>query len=316
MNVYSDFSVRAPRPTVVALGCFDGVHRGHSAVLQTAKEIALERNCDAAALSFTEPPRNYFFPGSVSLLTLPDHKAARMEALGLDALWHIPFDRQISRIPAEEFFYDLLLDHLQAKHIVCGFNYTFGAKAEGTVALLERLCQSNGIGLTVLPPITVGQTEVSSSAIRTAITEGRVEDAELSLGHPYSIQAKVIDGQKLARKLGFPTVNQIFPSPLTVPRYGVYASRVSIEGVPTPFWGISNVGTRPTVNGSLLCVETHLFDFEGDLYDKEIEVAFLSFLRDEKKFDSLEELTARVQEDIEKAKKIIANYKSILLKQR
>ena len=305
MIQYSDFSTPSPRSTVVALGCFDGVHVGHVAVLKKAKEIAVTLGCDAAALSFTTPPKNFFVPRAVSLLTTPQEKAARIEALGIDLLWHIAFDQQISAITPESFFCELLLGQLRAKHIVCGFNYTFGAHAAGNVALMEELCRAHGVGLTVLPPVSIAGNEVSSSAIRQAITDGRPEDAAIALGRSYSVKSSVIDGQKLARKLGFPTVNQCFPKHLAVPRYGVYASRIRTEHSPVCFYGISNVGTRPTVNGSLLCVETHLFDFDGDLYGKEIEVEFLAFLRDEKRFDNLEELSAQVKADILTAKNLI-----------
>ncbi len=308
MTIYSNFLSPAPTPCAVALGCFDGVHRGHAAVLSKARELAADLGCTPAALSFTQPPRNFFVPNSVSLLTSPEEKAARIEALGIERLWHIPFDEQISAVSPEDFFFKLLAERLRAVHLICGFNYTFGARAEGNVALLDKLCRENGIGLTVLPPVSTDGAEVSSSAIRKAVTEGKPELAPAALGRPYSLRASVVDGQKLARRLGFPTVNQIFPASLTVPRYGVYVSRIRVPDQVSPFFGITNVGTRPTVNGTLLCAETHLFCFEGDLYGKEIEVEFLHFMRPERKFGSLDELTRQVEEDIQTAKKKIASY--------
>ncbi len=311
MTIFSDFSTPSPSPTVVALGCFDGVHLGHGAVLAMAVELADRHGLASAVLSFQEPPKNYFSPGSVSLLTTAEEKAAEIEACGIDLLWHVPFDAKISSVSPEDFFFEILLNCLHARHVVCGFNYTFGACARGNVELLETLCEENGIGLTVLPPVVTGDMEVSSSAIRKTITEGRMEDAAAALGRPYSLRASVIDGQKLARRLGFPTVNQIFPDLLTVPRHGVYVSRIQIVGNDSPCFGISNVGTRPTVKGSLLCAETHLFDFDGDLYGREIRVEFLHFLRDEKKFDSLEALTEQIEKDILQAKNKIADYSNV-----
>ena len=240
----------------------------------------------------------------VTVLTLPEEKERRIEALSVDCLWHVPFTAEISRISAEAFFSDLLIGRLHAIHLICGFNYSFGARAEGNAALLTRLCRERGIGLTVLPPVATGELQVSSSTIRAAITEGRAEDAALALGRPYSLRARVIDGQKLARTLGFPTINQIFPASKAIPRRGVYAVRIRIDGYASPFYGISNVGIRPTVGGELLCVETHLFDFEGDLYGKEPEVEFLSFLRDEVPFDSIDALSAQVWRDIATARSI------------
>lgn len=302
MKTYTSTYPRAPlSPTVVALGCFDGVHIGHAQVISHAKKIADERALPLTVWSFAEPPKNYFAPDSVPLLTKIPEKRALMRKLSVDRFFCFPFDEKIASMPPEKFFFDILLKKIGAVHIVCGFNFNFGAKGAGNIALLEKLCSENGIGLSVLDAVTLDGVSVSSSAIRKAILEGDMEFATKLLGRPYSLRERVVNGQHLARRLGFSTANQIFPSKKAVLRYGVYHVRVKV-GKKT-LNGISNVGMRPTVNGSLLCAETHIFDFEGDLYGKFITVEFLEFIRPEQKFESLEALETQIKKDIEYVRK-------------
>ena len=289
-------------PTVVALGCFDGVHIGHTRVIDLAKNIADERALPLTVWSFAEPPRNYFLPDSVPLLTDTSEKRALMRKLSVDRFFCIQFDEKIASMPAEKFFFDLLLKKIGAVHIVCGFNFNFGAKGAGNTALLEKLCTENGIGLSVLDAVMLDGISVSSTATRKAISEGDMTLAEKLLGRPYALREKVVDGQHLARKFGFSTANQIFPRKKAIMRYGVYRVRVKIGK--KIFNGISNVGMRPTVNSSLLCAETHIFDFEGDLYGKYITVEFLEFIRPEQKFDSIEALEAQIKKDIKYVREI------------
>lgn len=305
MIIGSSLSFSTDAPTVVALGCFDGVHLGHAAVIKAAKAQALRQGCACAVWTFEEPPKNYFVPNSVSLITTRQTKEFLFRELGVDLLVCVPFDHSVADMPAETFFEQILLSQMRACHLVCGYNYTFGAKGAGDVSLLQILCDTHGIGLTVLPPVTVGGVSVSSSAIRSAIEEGRPEDATALLGRPYSLTAPVVNGQHLARTLGFPTVNQLFPNGLTVPRAGVYVTRVTVGESKTPLYGISNVGTRPTVNSNILCCETHIFDYVGNLYQQTAKIEFLSFLRAERKFDSVKALAEQVAKDIKEAKRIV-----------
>ena len=305
MNLISSLSYRSPLPSVVALGCFDGVHLGHTAVLSEARERATALGCACTVLTFTEPPRNFFSPRSVPLITDAITKRERIAALGADTLVCVPFSSEIAAMSAEDFFENILLDRLRACHIVCGYNYSFGAKGLGNTVLLEQLCAERGIGLSVLPAVKVGEMPVSSSDIRRAVMEGRPEDAQAMLGRPYALTATVVNGQHLARSLGFPTINQIFPDGMLIPRAGVYASRVTVEGESVFYNGISNVGIRPTVTDHTLCCETHLFDFSGDLYGRSVTVELLSFLRPERKFDSIDTLAEQVRADMNAAKKIL-----------
>lgn len=299
MIIGSSLSFSSATPTVVALGCFDGVHLGHTAVIQAAKAQALRQGCLCAVWTFEEPPKNYFFPNSVSLITTRQAKETLLRQLGVDLLACVPFDQSVASMSAETFFENILLFQMRACHLVCGYNYTFGAKGAGDVSLLQALCDAHGIGLTVLPPVTVGGVSVSSSAIRSAMEDGRPEDAAALLGRPYSLTAPVVDGQKLARALGFPTLNQIFPHGALIPKAGVYATRVTLPHATRSYGGISNVGIRPTVTDHTLCCETHLFDFSGDLYQVPVTVEFLSFLRPERKFASLEAMSEQIRKDMD-----------------
>lgn len=302
MNIIHTIQYVSDVPTTVALGCFDGVHLGHASVIRAAKEQSKKLGLPLAVFTFTEPPKNFFIPHSVPLITPTAEKEALIGALGADLLLSIPFSREIAAWPAEQFLSDILRDRLRAAHVVCGFNYSFGAGGAGNVELLRKFCKDHGIGLTVLPPLTSGGQTVSSSLIRQAIRDGDPETVRRLLGRNYSLRGRVIDGQKLARRLGFPTVNQEISEELAVPRYGVYVTKIHGIGSALPYYGITNVGLRPTVKGTLLCSETHIFDFDGDLYGKELTVEFLAFLRPETPFPSLEELERQVKSDIQSAK--------------
>lgn len=308
MTLHSTLPKQPLAPSVVALGCFDGVHLGHRAVILRAVRWAKELGISSTVFVFESSPKNYFSPDSVPQLTDRETKIALLEKLGVDTVVCLPFDESIATTSAEDFFHKILCGSLSAKHIVCGYNYSFGAKGLGNTALLASLCDAAGVGLSVLPPITIDGTAVSASTIRRALEEGRLDDAYLLLGRFFSIRSTVVDGQHLGRRLGFPTVNQILSRGLVVPKHGVYFSRVTVSGVPTPYFGITNVGTRPTVGSEFVGAETHLLDFCGDLYGKEIEVELLSFLRPEQKFSSLDELSAQVHSDIEIAKKMARDF--------
>lgn len=302
MKLYSSLPTVALAPSVVALGCFDGVHLGHRAVIDTAVKAAREQGLSSVVFTFDSSPKNYFSPNSVPQLTDRETKISLIEAMGVEHLVCLPFDASIATTSAEDFFRKILVDALGAREIVCGYNYSFGAKGRGNATLLREWCDAAGIGLTVLAPITSNGTPVSSSAIRLALEDGRMEDANASLGRAYAISSVVLDGQHLGRRLGFPTLNQRLGETLLSPRYGVYLSRTKIEGDDALYFGITNVGTRPTVGSDFVGAETHLFGFSGDAYGKKITVELLSFLRPERKFDSVEELSTQVHSDMELAK--------------
>lgn len=302
MNIATKISYSSPSPSVVALGCFDGVHLGHISVICRAVEIAKELGVPCIVFTFDEPPKNLFSAEPVPLITSATKKAELISSLGVDTLVTVPFTKEIAALSPSEFAEQILIKNLNASHIVCGFNYTFGARAQGNTAFLADFCNSRGIGLSAMPRFEIGEECVSSSLIRERISCGDVETAAKLLGRAYSISANVISDKGLARKLGFPTANQVFDRKTLMPKNAVYATRALIGDKWLP--AITNVGMRPTVNGGVRCAETHVIGFSGDLYGKELEIEFVAFIRDEQKFESIEALSARVLADIETVKKM------------
>ena len=305
MRTFDSIDFLSDTPLVVALGCFDGVHRGHSSVLKTAKDRADELGIPFCVFTFEEPPRNFFSPHSIKLLTTKEEKLDLFEKSGADVAVCVPFDKKIIEVEAEDFVKKILIENLSATHVVCGYNYTFGKKALGNTELLRSICTEHGVGVTVTDDVTVNGISVSSSVIRAMLADGNVEGATSLLGRYYSISGSVVNGQHLARSLGFPTVNIIPNEKQLTPKNGVYLTRICFDGEEK--FGITNVGIRPTVNTNILCAETHIFDFDGNLYEKSITVEFIRFIRKETKFSSVEGMATQVKKDIEVAKAHIKN---------
>lgn len=285
---------------VAALGCFDGVHIGHRELLTRAKSLALSLSLPLVVLSFDAPPRDAFSDEKTPLICSPAEKHRIFESLGVDVSISLTPTRQFLSASAEEFVNGVLLGTLRAKAVVCGYNYSFGRGREGDAETLRRLCEAHGTAVTVIEEQRIEGTAVSSSAIRRAIAEGDTEAIRAMLGRYYSITSEVVDGQHLARRLGFPTLNMLPDPNITLIRRGVYVTRVTIDG--KCYRGITNVGVRPTVDSPLLCAETHIFDLCADLYGHTVTVEFLHFIRPERKFDSVEELAAQVEADMALAK--------------
>lgn len=304
MKSYKTNEFFSDSPCVVALGCFDGVHIGHQSVISRAVSISKDLSVKSAVWTFDESPRNFFSPYTSPIITDRDEKRKLMRALGIDIFVSVPFDTETGSLSPEDFFEKILVQRLRAVHIVCGFNYSFGKGGRGKTELLKKLCDDNNIGLTIIESIDVDGVPISSSRIREAVEAGNIEEAQKYLGRPFSINTIVIDGQKLARRLGFPTVNQVFERGILVPKNGVYITRVTIGS--KKYYGITNVGIRPTVGGKILCAETHILDFCGNLYGKKLRVEFLQFIRPETAFSSVDELSEKVHTDIETAKTIIS----------
>lgn len=303
MQVYENSDHRSDKITVVALGCFDGVHVGHKAVISTAVNIAKKLSAESAVWTFEFPPKNYFSTEPVPLLTTAMEKQTLIESLSVDRLICVPPCPEIFSMSPEDFFEKILIERLSAVHIVCGFNYTFGKKGTGNISVLKKMCEKANVGITVIEPVDTNGISVSSSEIRAALLEGNAALANKLLGYNFSLTAPVVGSQHLATKLGFPTANQLFGENKLVPKNGVYVSRIILgEAVK---YGITNVGVRPTANDHTLCAETHIFDFDQCLYDRMITVEFLDFIREEKQFSSLDELTRQINDDIETAKQFI-----------
>ncbi len=307
MQIYNNLNFCTDTPCVLALGCFDGVHLGHRAVINAAKKIATEHGLPLGVFTFATPPRNFFLPDSVPMICTTEDKLALLESLGVDICICVPCNNDIFSIEPEEFVSDIIFSCLCASHIVCGYNYSFGKGGKGNPALIDSICKKRGAALTVIDEQIINGLSVSSSLVRLLVANGDVAQAATLLGRPHFLTSEVVDGQHLARTLGFPTVNTIPPHGLLLPKRGVYVSRVSFGD--TFKYGITNIGIRPTVGTEILCAETHIFDFEGNLYGRKIKTEFLRFLRAEKKFSSVEEMAEQIHKDINTAKDVINNLK-------
>ena len=288
------------RPSVVALGTFDGVHLGHRSILGTAMARARAVGLDAVACTFDRHPMEIVHPDRAPVpITTVDERLALIGETGVDAVVVLGFTRELAGIEPETFVKDVLLDRLRAREVVVGYNHRFGRAARGDARLLEDLAERFGFRAHVVPPTTVDGVAVSSTEIRSALLRGDVRSAARGLGRPYSIEGEVTSGAGRGRTLGFPTANIAPDRPLLVAR-GVYRGRVSIEG--GPHEAVVNVGVRPTFGETSLAVEAHLLDFTGDLYGRRVRLEFLTRLRDEMRFSSVDDLKAQVARDIAAAR--------------
>lgn len=284
-----------------ALGNFDGVHIGHRELLITAAKKGYGANA-SAVWTFRIHPGILLGKSTVKILTETEQKLEYFADAGIEYAILEDFDA-VSSLSPEEFAKGLLIKKLGVCHAVCGFNFSFGKKAAGNAALLKKYFEEFGHNVSIIPPCKIDGETVSSSLIRKKIELGDTESAEKLLGHPFSICIPVTEGQKLGRTLGIPTINQIFPANRAVPRFGVYATLCHIDG--KVYAGVSNVGIRPTIDEKEKFVgcETHILNYSGNLYGKKIRVDFCKFIRAERKFTSIEALTAEIQENIKETQK-------------
>ncbi len=298
------------RGGVVAIGNFDGVHRGHQSVLEPALEIARRDNVPALVLTFEPHPRQVFRPDvPLFRLTPAPMKAALLGALGFDAVVEQQFDRAFFGLSPQDFVQSVLVEGLGITHVVTGFDFHFGKNRGGTPELLKAAGREHGFGVTVVDAYAdEGGAVISSSRIRGLLGKGDVAEATGLLGYRYTVEAEVTGGQKLGRTLGFPTANMALP-PETGLSHGIYAVRFRrADG--RLYNGVASFGRRPTVTeeGAPL-LETFLFDFDGDLYGEVCSVSLFSFLRGEEKFDGLEALVAQMKSDEAEARALLAEVK-------
>lgn len=289
----------------VALGNFDGVHRGHQALLACVKGHAAALKVPAVALTFEPHPRGFFVPDTGPFrLTLPPAKMRLLGAYGVQAVLAQRFDGAFAALPAASFIEDVLLKGLGARHVVCGYDFTFGARRSGNVEMLRAEGRARSFGVTVLDPVMREGEIYSSTRIREALRAGWVSEAADLLGHSWEIEGVVELGDQRGRTIGFPTANVALGEHLR-PRFGVYAVRALVGGA----WlnGVANLGKRPTFGKLRENFEVHLFDFAGDLYGKTLRVALVDFIRPEMRFTGLDPLKAQIAADREAARRILAN---------
>ncbi len=289
------------KPSAIALGSFDGIHYGHQVLIKNMVEEAEKEGLVSSVFSFSNHPRD-LIPGKEKVKSILDkrEKEEIIEGLNVDTLVAIPFTKEIMELSPRDFVETLLVKGLNAKFLFCGFNYRFGYKAEGTPEVLDELGKEFGFEVTVIPTVKIDGNNVSSTMIRTLIAGGQVEKCPMYMGRYYSIGGEVVVGNRLGRKLGFPTSNLIIDESMVTPPNGVYATYCLYNGKRYP--SVTNLGVKPTVGNYEKSVETHIFDFDKELYGSKIKVEFLKKLRDEVKFDDYEELANQIERDVREAR--------------
>lgn len=303
---HSDLAAPPPlQRAVVAIGNFDGMHRGHRQLVATVRSAATARNVKSAVLTFDPHPRAFFQPGvPVFRLTPQPVKEKILAAFGIDIVFVRGFDAALAAMSPKAFVRDLLGRDLMASAIVVGTNFRFGRGREGTPEMLHRLAEEAGLGCTIVPPVTFGAGDVSSSRIRASLAAGDVGTANDLLGYRWFVQGEIVHGEKRGRDLGFPTANMRL-EPGCELRHGIYAVRVALPGG-TVRDGVASFGRRPTFDDGPPLLETFLFDFAGDLYGQRVEIEFVNWIRGEQRFDSADALVRRMQADAAEAREVLA----------
>lgn len=306
---HADRLPEACRGGVVTLGNFDGVHRGHQAIIARARAAAEARRAPLVVVTFEPHPGAVFRPEAEPFRLTPFRsKASHLAALGVEVLVNLHFDLEFSKVSAADFVRRILVDALAATHLVVGQDFAFGHRRQGNAAFLVAQGETHGFGVEVAEPVREPGSEIySSSLIRDCLRRGEPARAAELLGRAWEIDGRVVAGDRRGHALGFPTANLELGEFLR-PKFGVYAVRAGIDEGEATEWrdGAANIGTRPTVDGATLLLEVHLFDFSGDLYGKHLRVALIDYLRPEEKFDGLDALKAQIAEDCRQARRILA----------
>jgi riboflavin kinase/FMN adenylyltransferase len=312
MRIFQDYRdlPEAARGAVVAIGNFDGVHLGHQAVIGEAGRIARSLGAPQAVLTFEPHPRHIFRPQDPPFRLTPfGVKARLLGEVGVDLLFAQHFDRDFASKTAEDFVEHVLVEGLGVRHVVTGYDFVFGHRRHGTTILLSEMGRRLGFGVSVLEPVQREEADeiYSATHVRTHLEEGRPREAAALLGRDWEIEGTVETGDRLGRTLGYPTAN-IGLGEYLRPKTGIYAVRAMIVGAEEEGWrdAVASLGYRPTVGGTDLRFEVHLFDFDGDLYGRQLRVAFVDYLRPEAKFPDLASLKVQMDEDSRRARAVLA----------
>ncbi|MCM1256650.1 MAG: bifunctional riboflavin kinase/FAD synthetase [Roseburia sp.] len=302
MKKSTDFYIE--EPTVVSLGKFDGIHRGHELLMECVAKQK-EKGLKTVVFTFDIPPKKQILGEEGKVLTTNLEKVQLFEKLGIDYLIECPFTPEIMHILPEDFI-EMLVEKLHMKCLVAGKDFRFGYRRRGDYRLLLEKAEVYGYIPQIVDKMKEDGRDISSTFIREEISAGNIEKANHLLGYPYFIQGEVVHGKSLGSRSLYPTINQVPQPEKILPPFGVYVTRAFVEG--KAFGGITNVGIKPTVGGeNPVGVETHLFDFRENVYEKTVKVEFLKPVRREMKFDSIEELKEQIKKDIETAKKYYKN---------
>lgn len=289
--------------TIYALGFFDGVHLGHQALLTACRHLAQRTGCKAGAVTFSAHPEALVLGKAPLLLNSAADRRQLLQAQGVQQVLELVFDEHLRSMPWQDFF-QMLTTEYNAAGLVCGDDFRFGYRGEGNAALLKAACQQAGLPCVIVPEQLMDGVRVSSTHIRKLLQDGQIEQANRFLGHAHVLSGQVVPGRGLGHTIGIPTANLQIPEGILLPKAGVYACHTIIDGTIYP--AVTNIGSRPTVEGHHVTVEPWLLDFQGDLYGKHLTLSFHAFLREEQKFPSLEELKAQILKDAAKTQRLLA----------
>ena len=290
-------------PLALSIGIFDGVHKGHQSIIKKLNSIAQEKNLESAILTFWPHPRTIFNPNDdLKFLNTIEEKIYLLDKKGVQNLFLKEFDEEFRNLTGEEFVKQILVEKLNVKHLIIGHDHTFGKNRSGDFSLLQKMSSEYDFEVEQVEAVDFQDKHISSTQIRNALLEGNVKEANEMLGYVYSVSGKVVHGKKIGRTIGYPTANIVADPAKLLPKKGAYIVDVFVKN--KHYKGMLSIGTNPTVNGNSLSTEVYILDFNGDIYDEIISVNFRDFLHDEIKFESLEKLIERLDED----KLITANY--------
>lgn len=291
----------AEKPSVITLGKFDGVHRGHMKLINRILELGKKDDLETVIFTFDVSPQVRLGQRKTQMLLTNEERRKRLHDLGVHTLIECPFIPEVMCMEAEDFINEILVKKLHARAVIVGPDFHFGHERKGTPELLEYLGRNQGFAVEVLNKVMDGSREISSTYIREELQRGHIEKANELLGYPYAVTGEVVRGHQLGRTIGVPTINQIPGEDKILPPRGVYASRTSVAG--REFFGITNIGVKPTVLEKFVGVETYLFGCDLDLYGEKARVELYHYQRPEQKFDSVEALKRQLQKDEEHGKK-------------
>ena len=287
----------------MSIGIFDGVHKGHQSIIKKLNSIAQEKNLESAILTFWPHPRTIFNPNDdLKFLNTIEEKIYLLEKKGVQNLFLKEFDEEFRNLTGVEFVKQILVEKLNVKHLIIGHDHTFGKNRSGDFGLLKKMSSEYDFEVEQVEAVDFQKKNISSTQIRNALLEGNVKEANEMLGYVYSVSGEVVHGKKIGRTIGYPTANIAADPAKLLPKKGAYIVDVFVKN--KHYKGMLSIGTNPTVNGNSLSTEVYILDFNGDIYDEIISVNFRDFLHDEIKFESLEKLIERLDED----KKMTENF--------
>jgi len=297
VKIYENFERSSSHSSLaLSIGMFDGVHGGHQSIIKQLNTVAKAKNLESGILTFWPHPRLIFNPEEdLKLLNTLDEKTVLLKNFGIENLFLKEFDQNFRNLTGEEFVREVLVKKLQVKYLIVGYDHVFGKDRSGNFELLEKLAPELGFEVEKMEAVNVHNQHISSTKVRNALLEADIAEANLMLGYHYSVSGKVVHGKKIGRTIGYPTANIEVENLKLLPKKGAYITDVFLDG--DQYKGMLSIGTNPTVGGTEKTVEVYILDFDEDIYGKEITVAFRKFLHDEIKFESLEKLIEKLDDD-------------------